>query len=865
MLGIATAVPEGKLFKENYGVEFIQQEDIAQPYGQWEHILLYPLKTWLENFEIQPLCEEKGIKENFWAESCNDTLNLLMFNRLENNLLNQIKNLRKIIKELLPIPISTNLDSPRVKRGWINLFGNILHTVGGVARDSDIHKLRRQINEIEKLIFENRHIFKVHSKQFKSVQMKVTQDLQNFHELFNLTDKRIDRLTSSLKLLDSEFSEAFEELLTEMSKLRTSVRFIIEMVTHRLYSLIQYKSHLQEFLSALRLLINDKLSPFLVTPDMIQKITENIHEQIKEKYPSFQLSLDTIANKYKQASVTSIVTRQTLIVRVRFNLFNKNSHFRLYTVKSWPVPLTGDNDHYTQILELPKLLAIDINGEMYMHPTETELQNCKKWTEGNLVCPVQSVIRPFTTASCALALFLNDPEKVTQLCNIHRIEQDPKHPTRYLRLKPNHFFMFGFNTGKWTLLCPNKQPKEIPSCRYCKIVLEDACSLHGQDFFIPGEISEIQNEKVITTHHMSYPLNFLALKEFYDQPSSDFWKKSQIRNSSLKTNLPIGSKIFQHKWSNLMHKNDKITSKISTLLKSSANVKFPTKADALAYDLQFWLQKENKAYASATVGISMTLSILATVFVIYLFCRMRKIVFILSILQQNAHVANADISLPGQNTFSTPEPAMKQTEWTSKQIMLLNRILIVLTIVIIADRILHYTFKFIDYFTLKKREKRWDEVESKLKLFFYSGSDKIQIQICVIPIPMTHLDWNKSAKIPRITISGSWPVKYINLDLKPLNIQHKQLKFFVKLPNKVPMTLQQIHKLQNFESNSMNGILLAENSNRSLPILGYFSNLTAEQPAEEFLHRNPFTETTVLMYKPRSHDSDLEEDLDINP
>jgi hypothetical protein len=342
--------------------------------------------------------------------------------------------------------------------------------------------------------------------------------------------------------------------------------------------------------------------------------------------------------------------------------------------------------------------------------------------------------------------------------------------------------------------------------------------------------------------------------------------QNKVNNNliQVKSNLPVESKVFRHKWSNLMHENEKVTSKISSLLKSPNNVKFPTKADALAYELQFWLQKHNKAYASATIGLSLTLSVLAIIAAIYLQWRMRKFLLMISALQLNMKSVGAEIYPPGWTNFPT-ESTLTLTNSNSQYVGLLVFILSLIFVILLTDRILHYYFKFAEYVALKKREDRWDELQSNLKLFLYKGSNKTQIQICEIPVPLNALDWNKFAKSPNIVLKGTWPKQYLKFDLESLKLQHKQFKFDIRLPNRIFLTLSQMRKLNSIKTEPMSGMLFAADSQRIIPILRCNTGRTTKYPATEIVYRKPMNETTILVHKPQSHDSDLEPDSDLNP
>ena len=102
---------------------------------------------------------------------------------------------------------------------------------------------------------------------------------------------------------------------------------------------------------------------------------------------------------------------------------------------------------------------------------------------------------------------------------------------------------------------------------------------------------------------------------------------------------------------------------------------------------------------------------------------------------------------------------------------------------------------------------------------------------------------------------------------RDLNYWDKKLGEKIKeSPNKQLKSLRNcIKDLKRIKTDPVRSMLYAANSQRIVPILRCNTDRMANHPALEIVYQKPLSGTTILVHRPQSHDSDLEEDLDLNP
>lgn len=143
------------------------------------------------------------------------------------------------------------------------------------------------------------------------------------------------------------------------------------------------------------------------------------------------------------------------------------------------------------------------------------------------MCPQALSMQETGHPDCALALFNDQPQLVSKLCNINFFPATNHSDSHIITIADNSYLISSQDTH-WIQTCPGRTPTHISPCKLCTVSLPCACSLKGQTFFIPPSLQNcLPDQKPVVSHTLNLP----ALLHFYED-------HSKLANLTSKTSFP---------------------------------------------------------------------------------------------------------------------------------------------------------------------------------------------------------------------------------------------------------------------------------------------------------------------------------------
>ena len=411
----------------------------------------------------------------------------------------------------------------RVKRGLVNIAGETMKFLFGLATNSDYENLLHIINKIEN---QNNRIAEIkndakqdllsfitlQNKQNKDTLDKIKSNYDNVHAL----NQRINWLTSTL-------NNYTQEDITLHNIMNHFMHTVILLLHQRVTELQYLQTSSIELLQAIQLLQDNKLSPRLITHQQLQNLYGRITQKLRTAYPHLSITDPSVQAIYDRPTILHYISQTHIYIKLTIPLSSYDSIFTLYQVISLPLPISHNvTTVTTQIINLPQYVAISKQNKYYMQLNQEELQICHG--DHIIHCPANLPIYPYKHTSCILALWVDDSILINSLCksvSTFNVQIRPQ----IISLNPtsNQYYIINYNNTQeinWDLECINYRNRDrtIIACNWCIVNIPCGCTLITKTFQIKALTTsclELESQSQIVTN---FPINLYFLYAYqYNQ------------------------------------------------------------------------------------------------------------------------------------------------------------------------------------------------------------------------------------------------------------------------------------------------------------------------------------------------------------
>ena len=377
------------------------------------------------------------------------------------------------------------------KRALLPFLGDALHSLFGVARDSDYDAMQVHMKQIAETVNQELKVMKKSSTDFSSFAVTST--------------KRLDALVAQVNNNSIESIRLVEGAISDIDARFKYLNLLMLHTMELEHSFSELERYLLGYLAGTEMLIAGYLPVYLVTREILQETLRSVESSLAESGQLYHLVHTNVQWYFRRASFIYKRDETTLFITLQIPLTSFATKFDVFQVKTFAIPTHETNSsHATQINNLPDGFSIDISGQFYYLLTEAELKDLDSREHSN-------ILRVYNLAeqkSCILAIYRDNTEDIKQWCSfsilMHSLVSGITH------IKDSTFLLT--KVMEYTMTC-GRETKVVEGCTLCLIELKSNCSISSGNQFIPPEMAEHGNSAEFKKKHVT---NLGMLLHFFD-------------------------------------------------------------------------------------------------------------------------------------------------------------------------------------------------------------------------------------------------------------------------------------------------------------------------------------------------------------
>jgi len=595
----------------NYGVVFRQESRLHLATESWLHTFKVTLPKKV-NVPSQSFCSVD-------SKSCMFTNNMLHFvQHLQRSMEYDLSQTIMSISTL--VPQTKIFDIERKQRSLLPFIGTLAKGLFGLATMSDVRLLANHINALNRRTQQIGHALQQHGDHLSSFMEVVDNRTTNLMHGIQENSKQIIGLTKSFE----SSLRTLEQNMMNMSKVLTTLSNNFNVL----------RSNLLQLQSSVQSLVEGKISPSLIPKIVLTKTLHKIQSTLTKYYPGFHLTHFHPTYYYTTSNFMFTRNHSSLYITVKFPVSSHSHPLQLYKILTFPVPANNSMNHATQLLDLPNYIAFTHQHDYYLPLKSSDLTNCVHGE--NTYCNYNMALTPTSNVQCSLALFQNDVNQVSKLCNFRFLENHVSH--NIVELTPTSALVY--HSEDIHIECPDSK-KRIPGCIFCIVEIPCKCSLRTQNLYFSPRLVDCYNAS--RSIKVLHPVNLALVREFFDEKHFDHILADTLFPSPVQVSLPKFS-FYSHKMSSILAADAKTHLSLKKMAKAAKRdaLIFKTLAEPLLsgdINLSDTWPDVNAILSFCSLGVA-CLSLFAFLF---LFCKTRKMATAMLVMQQMSNVRSQTV------------------------------------------------------------------------------------------------------------------------------------------------------------------------------------------------------------------------------
>ncbi|XP_039299556.1 uncharacterized protein LOC120355274 [Nilaparvata lugens] len=386
------------------GLVFLKEDDILITGDKWTVVV----NIYVQEYHTVISSARDAIRMlDVEAEKEATSDDLLMYVRSS-----EINRIRRIVDHLsseiesfeLMLPVESQVNNTRFKRGLINAGGILLKVLFGTLSDDDLVQLNTKISQIE-----GQSQVITHLVDELTVVKNIDQDVHSHGIILNET----------LDLLETVLENASQTNLSIWSELQLveqalgKQHAVNSLMRELELSLLQVQKELLELRQSLEDTSAGKLSSLLVPPQNLSLIMQ----QVVGKLPTglsllTTTEIDQIYEYYHFVTVHAVSTITGICLSLDIPLKSPNRYFTLYSIQ--PIPFYDTlSDKYIVTKVQEDYLAVSYDRQRYVTMTHSDVNKCVRGLY--TLCPLDLPVMLHSN-SCVYHMFIGDEQLVQRYC-----------------------------------------------------------------------------------------------------------------------------------------------------------------------------------------------------------------------------------------------------------------------------------------------------------------------------------------------------------------------------------------------------------------------------------------------------------------
>lgn len=265
-----------------------------------------------------------------------------------NTTVNQIHHL--IPSTTLP-PQQTYIGSSRQKRGLFDFVGKLSKSLFGTATSDDINALKR-------------HMQTLNNNKVKLAQAMSQQD-HHLSSFISTVDERFNNVMSAVQKNHQDAIALSNLAHRSMDALEHEFVILSELIFRQTNVTAQLEKELEHVKRGVHDLTKGKLSPFLLSPDILQSSLRQVQDIISNKFTQFHISHKDPLHYYSQGDFIFTRLRSHLYLTLKIPISPYVRPVAIYKVFSFPVPVNCSSKYATQLLDTPEYFITTEDNQHY--------------------------------------------------------------------------------------------------------------------------------------------------------------------------------------------------------------------------------------------------------------------------------------------------------------------------------------------------------------------------------------------------------------------------------------------------------------------------------------------------------------------
>ncbi len=681
-----------------------------------------------------------------------------------------------------------NNDKNRLKRGLMNVVGTGFRYLFGLATVKDVHKtidITKQIETEQEGVIQSLNKLKAQSVTQLNLQLRQNK---NMIDRLKLTYNRTAIIQKELATLSNTVRQTTTDFYDSMLKYSKYLLTYTALVNQRIAALTLLQTQALEYLHDIQLLMTAKISPRLVPIETIKDIFQTITTRLSEERSTFFITNPNPVYFYNNPNFFFHSSDDYIYINLKIALSSYQSTFEVYKIITIPLPLINNqtNNLYTTY-KLPQYLALSTDKNYFIEISHEVYESCL----GSPIkqCKNSLAIRTSNIPSCALSIFNDNMEGLTQICD-SIMTIDNKLTQQFIPLVDDTYFVTGpLDSTPWILTCDEQHHPLTTPCTLCVVTLPCRCSLTTRTVIIPKTAYTCDKENIkVSTIIQQFHINFNFLTNWlYNTTITNTLTSHSFLNHTPNIQLPQIIETLPQITNKETLEYDKIDMDMKKLVTKMQNNKINTeliKQSRLPYILTN--TSPSHVMTSIIMYTSIGLVIIIAVAILYLFIKVKTLNKILMV------VTASIVTLPQTNalTLSHDWPKTEQTE--INQIILPNTItynlgfiMIVLCITIIITSIKkgigYITHCYVRHYTL-------NTIQTNILLELTTFTQTTTIHVITIPTHYSQI-LIQDCSISLYSMIKNCCTSYIRLNWNKTTLSVKNKFARINLPDLIPVSI----------------------------------------------------------------------------
>ena len=510
----------------NYGIIFQKANTIYLGQEHWLHTFQIPLPKNLHLNRLScnmPQCNTAG--------HIIDSINLLRMQSMAsvNSTVHQIHQL--VPSTRLPTP-RTYVGSSRTKRGLFDFIGQISKSLFGTATTSDINALKR-------------HMQILNNNNVKLARAMAQQD-EHLSSFISTVDERFNNIMSAVTKNHQDAVAISELAHRSMDALEHEFVILNELTLKQTNVSAQLEKELENMKLGIHDLVKGKLSPFLLSPHVLQSSLRQVQDIITTKFPQFHISHKDPLYYYSHGDFLFTRHHSHLFLTLKIPISSFLQPIAMYKLYSFPVPINSSSQHATQLMDIPDYFLLTEDNQHYATVSASQIYHCRGITP--LFCPFNIALQASAAPSCLSSIFFNQKEDIRNLCDFRLLLNSLS--SSIYELSPSHILVYRTNMIALDCLV---DIKILKGCAFCVMRIPCRCAVSSDNLYLPPRLGKCNNNTDEIT--ILHPVNLALLQQFFDQDSHSTIFGDTIFQDFIKIQIP-NFNIFNHSFSQYLA-NDK--------------------------------------------------------------------------------------------------------------------------------------------------------------------------------------------------------------------------------------------------------------------------------------------------------------------